>query len=122
MTGRKVELDQSLSYPISHQLRGHFIHLEMEVSSEEEVSNEVHRDMQMENNVMRYLVFRKPAKSTRATQKSSQESSVIDRMRTQQKEQTSASSSTTEVKTKEGDKSTVLDEKEVDKKIEELLS
>ncbi len=119
VVGRKVERDQTLAYPISKQLRGHFVHLEVHVTSGEELSEETSREMQHNEHVLRYLLFRKSPELVRTY---SSETSVIDRMRTQQPGTKDTGDHKRAPAPPAPEEKGEMDVAEVDKKIEELIN
>ena len=125
VANRKIEYDESLAYSIKHQMRGHLAHLEIHLTGEEELSNDAHREMQFNDKVLRYLVFKKPIEPVRTTT----ESPVIDRIRTHESVSRDTRHATPQsprrrtvapvrVREEKGE----MDNAEVDKKIEELLN
>lgn len=116
---RRVEEDQSLAYPIKGVLKGHIVHIDFQ-PSEGGLSQEVQQEMIHHEKLLRYLEFKKDLTPATVAQEGQQ--SILDRMRARQKQgEERHARPKVHAAPSSPEQHGTMDEKEVDKKIEELL-
>ena len=64
IAARKIEYDQPLAYLLKKQLKGHVIHMEVEITGDNSILTEVGREMRVRDDILRFMVVKKAAAGT----------------------------------------------------------